>query len=77
MKTCSSCKHWHKQPRQTVHLDEPVVGECRERLHSAPVMASGMGQRGMHGINVYYPSTPENFQACGQHEESAPALVLG
>ncbi len=65
LKTCQSCKHWHKQPRQTALLDEPTVGECRERLHSAPVM----GQRGMLGMNVYYPSVPEGFQACGQHEE--------
>ncbi len=65
-KTCEKCKHWVKQPRTTPDLSLPAFGECRERVHSVPLMGQG-GQ--LAGVIPYYPGTPENFPACGQYEE--------
>lgn len=70
-KTCESCKHWQRSappPGQAADLGGNVGGECRERLHAAPVLARNMeGQPVLVGWFPSYPSVPAVFPACGQY----------
>lgn len=69
--TCSTCRHWHAKPRNTMDLSQPPRGDCRE---GPPHTTSLPGPNGSIGTLSTYPDLPGNFAACSRHEERRTSL---
>ena len=71
---CGQCYHFHRLPRASVDLSQPVQGECLEGPPGqvAVPVQTGMGQAALQWV-VRYPVVPENFRSCHRF---APVVKL-
>lgn len=65
-RTCGTCRHWHRLPKDPMNLGAPESGQCRAVPPSAQLFVDQAGQP--LAIVANYPGMPGDFPACGLHQ---------